>query len=365
MKARASLELVTPALEKSEPSSGRAKVGEAFALVGYDELVLAEAFCAGTVLDRVVPGGGFVYGTPLTTDSLLAVAERQFDSAIVYGAGDGTVEPLARVGLGRALLGRGQFAAADTAVASVPTNFVYTTVLAPGFGFGSTYLPALYADAYATGSFDRFFNVGDHEGGNGLNFRSAQDPRLTFDTTQRTGDGETWFVPLKFEVNNMATIPIATGVEARLIEAEAALKANQPLMWAADLRALRRDTADTHVAFPAADSLPADSAELAPANAQVDLMFRERAFWLYGTGTRLGDLRRLIRQYGRDQSTVFPTGPYLAGPGNSLASTLPSPLSTYGTDVTLTLPTSASSGSGVPFPANPNYKGCVTSTKTA
>ena len=41
-----------------------------------------------------------------------------------------------------------------------------------------------------------------------------------------------------------------------------------------------------------------------------DLMFRERAFWMFATGHRVGDLRRLSRQYGRDPETVWPTGPY-------------------------------------------------------
>jgi hypothetical protein len=40
-----------------------------------------------------------------------------------------------------------------------------------------------------------------------------------------------------------------------------------------------------------------------------ELFFRERAFWLYGTGHRLGDLRRLIHRYGQDPEAVFPTGP--------------------------------------------------------
>jgi hypothetical protein len=103
--------------------------------------------------------------------------------------------------------------------------------------------------------------------------------------------------------------------------------------------------------------LTTDSTTAATAATQVDVMFRERAFWLYGTGTRLGDMRRLVRQYGRDQSTVFPVGPYpyASFPG------LPSPVPTYGTDVSLTLPTSAG---GLTDP-NPNYRGCLTSTKTA
>ena len=56
-----------------------------------------------------------------------------------------------------------------------------------------------------------------------------------------------------------------------------------------------------------------------------DLHFRERAFWLYSTGHRLGDLRRLIRQYGRGAETVFPTGAYFKG-------------GLYGTDVNLPIP---------------------------
>ena len=49
------------------------------------------------------------------------------------------------------------------------------------------------------------------------------------------------------------------------------------------------------------------------AAAQVDQLFRERAFWLFATGHRLGDLRRLVRQYARPATSVFPTGPYKTG----------------------------------------------------
>jgi hypothetical protein len=65
----------------------------------------------------------------------------------------------------------------------------------------------------------------------------------------------------------------------------------------------------------------------------------------------LGDMRRLIRQYGRDQSTVYPVGPF----PNGNASTLPSPLPNYGTDVNITLPTAA----GTYSDPNPAYKGCT------
>jgi hypothetical protein len=54
-------------------------------------------------------------------------------------------------------------------------------------------------------------------------------------------------------------------------------------------------------------------------------MFRERAFWLFLTGHRQGDLRRLIRQYGRNAVQVYPTGAYPGG-------------ATYGNDVTAPIP---------------------------
>ena len=41
------------------------------------------------------------------------------------------------------------------------------------------------------------------------------------------------------------------------------------------------------------------------------LFFREKAFWTFGRGQRLGDERRLVRQYGRTQDQVFPVGSVL------------------------------------------------------
>jgi starch-binding outer membrane protein, SusD/RagB family len=45
----------------------------------------------------------------------------------------------------------------------------------------------------------------------------------------------------------------------------------------------------------------------------VDLIFRERAFWLFSTGHRVGDLRRLIKFYQRSAESVFPTGEWHKG----------------------------------------------------
>jgi hypothetical protein len=70
----------------------------------------------------------------------------------------------------------------------------------------------------------------------------------------------------------------------------------------------------------------------------VDLLFSERAFWMFATGHRLGDMRRLIRQYSRSAEDVFPSGTYLKG-------------GSYGTDVNLPMPQEEGN--------NPNFAGCL------
>jgi hypothetical protein len=362
LRSRLTLMSAVPELEQHEPASGQSKIGEAFALVGYVELLVAEDYCAGAVLDALVPVKGVQYGAPLTTDSLLGAATADFDSAAAHAGGNATIAALAAVGSARALLDRGQFAAAAAAVRGVPTSFVYNTELELGSGAPGTF--NLYGEQTQYMGCG-YVNVGDRKGGNGLNFVSAQDPRLVLSTTAaKTCDGlyggsadSVWYQPVKFG-NPSTYVPLATGVEARLIEAEAALRGNDVGTWAAGLSALRGDTASTHVMFDTSQvPIKGDSTTGANAAAQVDFLFRERALWLFGTGTRLGDMRRLVRQYGRDQSAVFPVGPYPSGHNPNL----PSPLPSYGTDVNLTLPTSAG---GLSTP-NPNYKGCVTSTNVA
>jgi hypothetical protein len=72
-------------------------------------------------------------------------------------------------------------------------------------------------------------------------------------------------------------------------------------------------------------------------------LFKERAYWLFATAHRLGDLRRLVNSYGRAPDAVFPTGPYKYG-------------GSYGTAVNMTLGPLAG---GV----NPEEKGCTTRTQ--
>jgi hypothetical protein len=112
-------------------------------------------------------------------------------------------------------------------------------------------------------------------------------------------------------------------VEARLIEAEAALQTN-PVAALTILNALRSNAALLTLRGYAANSLPPLVLQATTA-AQVDQLFKERAYWLFLTSHRLGDMRRLIRQYQRTPESIFPTGPYFKG-------------GTYGTDVNSPVP---------------------------
>jgi hypothetical protein len=104
---------------------------------------------------------------------------------------------------------------------------------------------------------------------------------------------------------------VGSGPEARLIEAEAALQAGNTNQFLSIHNALR-----------ATQSLPALTDPGSQA-ARVDMHFKERAYWLFPTGHRLGDLRRMVRQYQRNREAVFPSGGYPASKGGG----------TYGQDV--------------------------------
>jgi hypothetical protein len=362
MKARVTLLTDVPLLKQYEPPANRAKIGLAYALIGYAELLVAEDFCAGLPLGALT-SSGTVYGTPLTRDSLLGVAQTDFDSALAYANGDGTVLPLASVGYARTLLNRGNFAAADTVLHNVPTSFVYNAQLQTGgYNNGGLTISDLY-DYYTQYYPCSEFNPTSGKGGNGLNYTTARDPRLQFDSTyEETCDGayagmadSVFYLPAKFGVQSTG-VPLATGVEARLIEAESALHAGQIGTWANDLNTLRDDAGDTYLNLTGTFAhLTTDSTTSASTTMQVNVMFRERAFWLYGTGTRLGDMRRLVRQYGRDEDTVYPIGPF----PNGNASTLPEPIPSYGTDVNITLPTGAGMAQNGLTDPNSAYKGCT------
>ncbi|HEX5831167.1 MAG TPA: hypothetical protein VFY16_09310, partial [Gemmatimonadaceae bacterium] len=220
-------------------------------------------------------------------------ATAHFDSALALAADSTRVLNLARVGRARALLGLARFADAATSVAAVPTAYVFATDAS--------------AAVQPNGVFDvinnrRQLTVADREGTNGLDFRSAADPRVPTDFVGTTPGGTGDIHGFSRYASLAAPITLASGVEARLIEAEAMLRAGDAAGALTILNALR-------ATMPGLAPLGDAGSEAA----RVDQLFRERAFWLFATGHRQGDLRRLVRQYGRPPDSVFPSGPYFGG----------------------------------------------------
>jgi hypothetical protein len=294
---------------------------EALSLSGYSYLLFAEHFCSGVPFSTLTDAG-IDFGQPQTHEEILAIALAKFDSALTFATANDNddLANLARVGRGRVLLNQGQFAQAATAVNGVPTNFVYAI---EGSSNSARQNNGIWN--YTVNFFG--FSVPEHEGTNGLPWRSANDPRVPWLDTEEVGfDGETpYFMQQKYPTKESETV-LASGIEARLIEAEAALQVNNSGLAMQTINTLRQSVGLSTLATPST------------AAARVDLLFRERGFWLYLTGHRLGDLRRLVRQYGRSQATVFPVGDYHKG-------------GEYGTDVNF--PVSSDERN------NPNFESCL------
>ncbi len=289
------------------------------ALEGYAIVALGEAFCGAVPISSSVNASPGEEGAPLSTDDLFAQAVARFDAALA-----GTpASDLARVGKGRALLNRGRYAEAAAAVAGVPTDFVHRVEHSGNTGRQNNPIWVLQDN--------RRYTMSDLEGGNGLDYRSASDPRAPWREHEQLGFDQATplFIVGRYH-DRGADVILADGVEARLIEAEAALQAGGD--WLGILNQLRANVASLmaarypdYVAYPqSANALP-PLADPGTAAARVDLLFRERAFWLFLTGHRMGDLRRLVRQYGRSQDAVFPTGAWHKG-------------GVYGVDVNFPIP---------------------------
>jgi starch-binding outer membrane protein, SusD/RagB family len=267
-------------------------------LAGYTYVLFGEVYCEGVPFSSIQLDGSVTFGAPSTRDETFGLAIDRLDMALEVAAAAGNSDALnlARVGKARALLNQGDFAGAADLVAPVPDDFVFRiehSANTPGEANG------VFIYAQNSGR----YGVADREGGNGMPFVTAGDlrtpflvdPRDPFDTTL-----DTYIAQAKFPDRN-ASVPLADGKEARLIQAEAALQAGDVGAFLQNVNAARaQDGLDPLTA----QDVPGDDA------GRVDLLFQERAFSLWLTAHRLGDLRRLIRQYGRTQDQVFPSGAY-------------------------------------------------------
>jgi hypothetical protein len=342
-------------------ANGRA---EALALAGYSYLLFAENYCAdGVPFAEIDEAGNIVPAPALSTEEVLRLAIQRFDEAFVaLSATTGTslaIARLASVGKGRAYLNMANtlnstfLDSAVAAVAGVPTTFVYLinhsensarenngvftfnqiqgrwTVSNGNSRFAGC--PAARVDPLEPGGLEyrNLYNPGT----NPLAVWDVRAPSFSRGTA--SFDGSCIFSSEKYW-GRAAPAPLAEGKEARLIEAEAALRQGDPATWLAIHNALRGtnglnscpSTLSAGCVTPSPATLP-PLVDPGTFDGRVALHFQERALWLWLTAHRLGDMRRLVRQgFGLTVTDVFPSGPFI----RTLA------VGSYGDDVAMPVP---------------------------
>ena len=315
--------------------------GEMWFIIGFAEMNISQDFCNGTPFSLTASGLP-QYQAGITNQAGFNLAISHLDSALALSGGTDSVasriKQAASVAKAEALVDLGQFAAAAALVTSVPTTFQYSETFSQATTSNEIWsLNASQSSArYTVGdSFDLSGTIK-----NALPFASAKDPRVQVSGGSTSNaktpgiDKATPWVGAMWTVRTQPII-VVSGVDARLIEAEAKLNTADYAGMTAILNALRAAPPSLGPITPTAMSaLTAPTTK----DAAVDLFFREKAFWQFGRGQRLSDLRRLVRQYGRAADSVFPSGTFHKG-------------GTYSTDVNAPIPDVEKS--------NPLFTGCI------
>ncbi len=318
----------------------RALIAEMYLARGYTEMQLASDFCNGVPI-----GNGNATppedGVPKSNQELFAIAAASLDSGLTFANGTDAASVMMnralRVTRARVALARGDFAGAGTLVTGIPTSFQYQHTFSANAGTNTI---------WGQGISSRRYSVGDSVEGNAriilvrnaIPFASSKDPRLpvTIPTSGSANgqDGQS-YTRTSTIFGQFTSVDVANGIDARMIEAEVLLKSNNVTGWLAIHNTLRAAPPKLGEIQPAAMPALVDPGTEA---SRVSLHFREKAFWTFSRGQRLGDMRRLVRQYGRTISNVFPEGVHFRG-------------GTYGGDVNLPVVTDERN--------NPNFKGCT------
>lgn len=378
--AGASADFVAARYDVVDPGvTARFQRAEARNLAGYSFIFFAENYCEGVPISRLqrTDAGSltFVYGPGLTRDQMLDSALARFDAAIAVlpapasrNANETVQARLASIGRARVFYNKGQWANALAAVAGIPLTYTYVINHSANSAGENNIVWAFNRNAERMSvsyqpSASGTAIAGPREGGTGLPWiatRAGQpggrDPRVLW---IRVGndvgfDGRTpQLESLKYPDRPAFTV-LASGVESRLIAAEAHLNLGNPQAMLDSLNTLRAQVQplmqllnfDYVNQQQLVGYAPGQGATLAPIATlpatfagQRDLYFEERAYWLWLTAHRLGDQRRLIRQYGLAEDAVFPTGIHFKG-------------GPYGDDVNLPIP--------IQEEANPNSIGqCI------
>lgn len=327
-------------LTYDKSATGKTHVGEMYLMMGYLEMQLSSVFCNGIPFGETVNGVP-QYGQPVMDSVGSRLAISRMDTALTYvstTSTDASTQNIAYAALvtkARALVDLNDFTGAVAAVANVPTSFQYN------FNYSQ---PTFDNEWWVEGPNVKRYSAGDSVDVagpilNAIPFAELNDPRVSVTNQGITAeDGHS----VLFQVNNWGRddpVPVVTGIDARLIEAEAKLRAGDIAGMMTILNTLR---ASPQVL--GAYKVPAMAALATPPDqtSATNLFFREKALWQFGRGFRMDDLRRLVRQYGRPQNTVFPTGNFTRNG---------TPSGQFGTQVAFPVPDYEQT--------NPNFHGCI------
>lgn len=311
--------------EANDPGIAAWQIAEMFLVQGYAENILAENLCNGIALSYVLNNAA-VEGEPLTDSAVFATAVAHYDSALARlgtasDANSTRIRNRANVLKARSLMNLKRFREAGAAAALVPAGTAWFVRFSD-----NTWYNQIWSLNNSAG---RYTLPATAEGPLQMDWVGAQDPRVPNCRGDTTRTSVCYLagaqLPVVFDgasglprhaqllwTQRTDSVAITNYVEAQLIVAEVQLD-SADARWLTTLNTLR-----------ATVGLPA-LADPGTITGRQDLLFRERGFWLFGRGYRLGDLRRLIRQYGRTQDQVFPTGTYVKG-------------GSYGPDVNFPIP---------------------------
>ena len=359
-RVRTAVDQALPVMVKWNPTQ-TLQIAELYLARGFAEMQLASDFCNGIPLSDASTATSptdIKFGDPLPVSQVFQTAISTLDSGYKLLAVADTASDVGRaikVTKARALLGIGgaaNVAAAAALMNGIPTSFKYQHTYAATSGSNAI---------WGQPNSGRRYNVGDSLEGNAhdllvtgqIPFFSAKDPRVpskyTISTngkdTTKSQDGLT-FSRTTSIWGQETPVDVANGIDARLIEAEAAfMSGNYATATTGTLALLNglRATAQTlGTVTVAANALPALT-DPGTDSARVAQLFREKAFWTFSRGQRLGDLRRLVRQ--DPYKTWFNVG-------NSFPSGIHYRGGTYGTDVNLPVPSDEQNN-------NPKFHGCL------
>ena len=357
-RVRTAVNQAVPGMNKWNPTQ-TLNIAELYLARGFAEMQLASDFCNGIPLSdasTATSPSDIKFGTPLTVAQVFQTAISSLDSGYKLLAPADTASDVGRaikVAKARALLGLSATANAAAAAAlmnGIPTTFKYQHTYAASSGSNAI---------WGQPNSGRRYNVGDSLEGNAhdilvkgqIPFFSSKDPRVpskyTVSTngkdTTKSQDGLTFSRTTSIWGQETA-VDVTNGIDARLIEAEAAFQSgNYGTATTGTLAILNalRGSAQTigTVTTPVMAALTDPGTD----SARVSQLFREKAFWTFSRGQRLGDLRRLVRQdpykTWYNVANSYPSGQHYRG-------------GAYGTDVNLPVPKDEENN-------NPNFHGCI------